>query len=58
MSIFKNGDESGEQWGYHKMIGEIASPEEVLFLVTFDKEGKAIAYDTVKEPHRHHTNLH
>ncbi len=48
---FKNGDTVGEQWGYHKMIGEIAGPEPVLFLVTFDKEGKVIAYDTVKEHH-------
>lgn len=51
--IFKNGDTSGEQWGYHKMIGEIAGPEQVLFLVTFDSDGKVIAYETVKE-HPHH----
>ena len=51
--IFKNGDTSGEQWGYQKMIGDIAGPEPVLFLVTFDAEGKVIAYDTVKE-HYHH----
>lgn len=44
---FKNGDTEGEQWGYHKMIGEIAGPVPVLFLVTFDKEGKVIAYDTM-----------
>lgn len=48
---FKNGDLEGEQWGYHKMIGDVAGPEPVLFLVTFDKEGKVIAYDTVKEHH-------
>ncbi len=51
---FKNGDTGGEQWGYHKMIGEIAGPEPVLFLVTFDKEGKVIAYDTVKDHHHHY----
>lgn len=48
---FKNGNLEGEQWGYHKMIGEVAGPEPVLFLVTFDNEGKVIAYDTVKEHH-------
>ena len=48
---FKNGDLEGEQWGYHKMIGDVAGPEPVLFLVTFDNEGKVIAYDTVKEHH-------
>lgn len=41
--IFKNGDSSGEQWGYHKMIGDIAGPEQVLFLVTFSADGKVIA---------------
>lgn len=48
---FKNGDLEGEQWGYHKMIGDVAGPEPILFLVTFDNEGKVIAYDTVKEHH-------
>lgn len=52
---FKNGDTRGEQWGYHKMIGEIAGPEQVLFLVTFDPDGKVIAYETIKEhPHLIH----
>lgn len=46
---FKNGDLEGEQWGYHKMIGEIAGPDEILFLVTFDRDGKVIAYNSVKE---------
>lgn len=44
---FKNGDTEGEQWGYHKMIGDVAGPVPILFLVTFDKEGKVIAYDTM-----------
>ena len=55
--IYKNGDTSGEQWGYHKMIGDIAGPEPVLFLVTFNSEGTVIAYETIKEhhhPHPHH----
>lgn len=53
--IIKNGDIMGEQWGYRKMIGEIAGPEEVLFLVTFDNQGKVVDYETIKEhPHFHH----
>lgn len=53
--IFKNGDIMGEQWGYRKMIGEIAGPEEVIFLVTFDNQGKVVGYETIKEhPHIHH----
>ena len=52
--IIKNGDIMSEQWGYRKMIGEIAGPEEVLFLVTFDNQGKVIGYETIKEhPHFH-----
>lgn len=53
--IFKNGDTAGEQWGYRKMIGEVAGPEQVIFLVTFDSQGKVIGYETIKDhPHYHH----
>lgn len=53
--IFKNGDTTEEQWGYRKMIGEVAGPEEVIFLVTFDNLGKVISYETIKDhPHYHH----
>lgn len=52
--LYKNGDITGEQWGYRKMIGEIAGPEEVIFLVTFDNQGNAVGYETLKEhPHIH-----
>lgn len=53
--MFKNGDTAGEQWGYRKIIGEVAGPEEVIFLVTFDNQGKVVAYETIKDhPHHHH----
>lgn len=52
---FKNGDAEAEQWAYQKMVGEIAGPEPVYFLVTFNKEGKVIAYETVRQ---HHGHLH
>ena len=26
--LFKNANESGEEWGYRKMVGEIAGPEQ------------------------------
>lgn len=53
--LFKNADETGEQWGYRKVVGEVIDAEEMLFVVTFDNEGKVIAYNSVKEfpPHRH-----
>jgi len=53
--LFKNADETGEQWGYRKVVGEIIDSEEMLFLVTFDNDGQVVAYNTVKEfpPHRH-----
>ena len=53
--LFKNADESGEQWGYRKVVGEILDSEEMLFLVTFDNDGKVVAYNSVKEfpSHRH-----
>ena len=48
----KNGDLTGEQWVYRKMLGEIASPTENYFLVNFDASGKVIAYQTIPA-HRH-----
>lgn len=54
--LYRNADEAGEQWGYRKEVGKVVDPEEILFLVTFDDEGKVIAYNSVKEfpPHRRH----
>ena len=51
--LFKNADENVEEWGYHKMVGEIAGPEQMLFIVTFDSEGKVIAYNSAKEHPSH-----
>ena len=57
--LFKNADEGGEQWGYRKLVGEVIDHEEMLFIVTFDPEGKVVAYDSVKEfpPHRHYDSM-
>ena len=54
--LFKNADETGEQWGYRKVVGEVIDAEEMLFVVTFDNDGQVIAYNTVQEfpPHRRH----
>ena len=52
--LFRNADETREQWGYRKVVGEIIDSEEMLFVVTFDNDGQVVAYNTVKEfpPHR------
>ncbi len=51
---FKNANENGEEWGYRKMVGEIAGPEEMLFIVSFNGNGEVTAYNSVKEyPHFH-----
>lgn len=53
--LFKNANEAGEEWGYRKMVGEIAGPESMIFVVTFDNDGKVIAYNSVKDhPYYHH----
>ena len=53
--LYKNADETGEQWGYRKVVGEVIDAEEMLFVVTFDNDGKVVAYNSVKEfpPHHH-----
>ena len=53
--LFKNANEAGEEWGYRKMVGEIAGPESMIFVVTFDNDGKVVAYNSVKDhPYYHH----
>ena len=54
--LYKNADETGEQWGYRKVVGEVIDAEEMLFVVTFDNEGKVVSYNSVKEfsPHHRH----
>lgn len=52
--LFKNANEDCEEWGYRKMVGEIAGPEQMLFIVTFDSKGKVIAYNSVKEHPSYH----
>ena len=47
--LFKNANEAGEEWGYRKMVGEIAGPESMIFVVTFNNDGKVIAYNSVKD---------
>lgn len=50
--LFRNANERGEEWGYRKLVGDVAQPDPILFIVTFDVNGKVIAFDSVKD-HRH-----
>ncbi len=52
--LFKNANETGEEWGYRKLVGEIAGPESMIFVVTFDNDGKVVAYNSVKEHPYYH----
>ena len=55
--VYRNAWEEGEQWGYHKQVGEIAGPEQVLLVVSFGGNGKVAQFETVKEfprMHYHH----
>ena len=51
--LFRNADENGEEWGYRKIVGEVIDSEQMLFIVTFDSDGKVIAYNSVKEHPNH-----
>lgn len=48
--LFKNADEELEEWGYKKVVGEIIDAEEMIFIVTFNNEGKVVAYNSRKMP--------
>ena len=52
--LFKNANETGEEWGYRKLVGEIAGPEQMSFVVTFDNDGKVVAYNSIKEHPYYH----
>ncbi len=52
--LFKNANETGEEWGYRKLVGEIAGAESMIFVVTFDNDGKVVAYNSVKEHPYYH----
>ncbi|MDO4496910.1 MAG: outer membrane protein assembly factor BamE [Bacteroidales bacterium] len=53
--VYRNAWQEGEQWGYHKQVGEIAGPEQVLLVISFDADGKVTEFETQRDfPHRHH----
>lgn len=47
--VYRNAWQEGEQWGWHKQVGEIAGPEQVLLVVSFDGNGRVAQFETVQE---------
>ena len=45
--LFTNANETSEEWGYRKMVGEIAGPEQMIFVITFNNDGKVTISDAV-----------
>ncbi len=52
--LFKNANETGEEWGYRKLVGAIAGPGSMIFVVTFNNDGKVVAYNSVKDHPYYH----
>lgn len=47
--VYRNAWHDGEQWGYHKQVGEIAGPEQVLLVISFDSNGRVAEFETMKD---------
>ena len=57
--VYRNAWEEGEQWGYHKQVGEIAGPEQVLLVVSFDGNGRVAQLETMRDsPPIHSSRRH
>lgn len=52
--VYRNAWQEGEEWGYHKQVGEISGPEQVLLIIYFDGEGEVSGFKTEKEYPRMH----
>ena len=57
--VYRNAWQDGEQWGYHKQVGEIAGPEQVLLVVSFDGNGRVAQLETMRDsPPIHSSRRH
>ena len=57
--VYRHAWQDGEQWGYHKQVGEIAGPEQVLLVVSFDGNGRVAQLETMREsPPIHSSRRH
>ena len=57
--VYRHAWQDGEQWGYHKQVGEIAGPEQVLLVVSFDGNGRVAQLETMRDsPPIHSSRRH
>ena len=57
--VYRHAWQDGEQWGYHKQVGEIAGPEQVLLVVSFDGNGRVAQFETMRDsPPIHSSRRH
>ena len=57
--VYLHAWQDGLQWGYHKQVGEIAGPEQVLLVGSFDGNGKVAQFETMRDfPPIHSSRRH
>ena len=57
--VYRNAWQDGEQWGYHKQVGEIAGPEQGVLVVSFDGNGRVAQSETMRDiPPIHSSRRH
>ena len=57
--VYRRAWQDGEQWGYHKHVGEIAGPEQVWLVVSFDGNGRVAPFETIRDfPPIHSSRRH
>ena len=57
--VYRNAWQDREQWRYHKQVGEIAGPEQVLLVVSFDGNGRVVQFETMRDfPPIHSSRRH
>ena len=57
--VYRHAWQDGEQWGDHKQVGEIAGPEQVLLVVSFDGNGRVAQFETMRDfPPIHSSHRH
>ena len=57
--VYRHAWQDGAHWGYHKQVGGIAGPEQVLLVVSFDGNGGVAQLETMRDfPPIHSSRRH